>query len=181
MPISLTLILPLCEVRTFSPPFQPTVQARGSLTVYLLICHNMPYSTPATQASKACDLCQSIFMNFRVPQDESWRWHERWPSPSEVAWRKNAQELEESIRNGCPVCFSFKRRFETGYLAMDQYDESGGISLLINPGRGRGAEKDRRCEILIWPEKGGRCKQDWLSYHIAAASGMYALQFKVIP
>lgn len=72
----------------------------------------------------------------------------------------------ESIRKGCPVCFSFKRRFETGFLAMDRYDESGEISLLIVPGRGRSGFNDARCEIFIYPEDGRRPAggQDWLSY-----------------
>jgi hypothetical protein len=116
----------------------------------------------SSAASKACDTCRSIFVNPQVPSvfmDGKWTENKPW------LWRKTARELQESIAEGCLMCYSLRHRFEVDYLDSALYKATGDVHLNM-------AYMEVGYPMLgIWPIDPSAGHNCWLSYKLAAVSG----------
>jgi hypothetical protein len=122
----------------------------------------------ASMRPQACDACKAIFVNEEIPSV----FIEGRVSGNAIKWCKTAQELEFNISRGCEFCKALREYFESGYLRSKSYGQTGSIKVNIT------FLPLGTFVVAIYPDEDDIDvvdefrRHDWLSFKLAAASGM---------
>jgi hypothetical protein len=122
----------------------------------------------ALATSQSCDTCKQIFVNKSIPsafidKDSLGKFS---VDDAAYSWRKSAQELQASINQGCSMCLTLQRYFQTGYLRSNLYDATGDIHLKFSY-----MELSNKFTVGIYPlVPYEEYNTSWLSYMLAPAS-----------